>query len=323
MRPIDQIRDIVLASIAGLSNALRPTIFVARGDGCGLIAARLRYSVLALCQLLCAAPISDGPTAIVTRQAAFSIPFTVPATADAAAQPAEVRLLATSDGGRSWNLADKRDLTKQRLPHKGNFTFRAPADGDFGFAIRTVDSAGRMRPEHVATELRVVVDTRNPRLDLAAERGPAGEIIVRWQIVDPTLKPDSLKLEYRSTGNPVWRELAVSCPRGQANRSTWIDAATWWPADASGIVTVKAEASDSAGNIAIAQAQLDLERRIQNIIPADDKVRPFSASIRGSANVNPNGFPQAAAPMGTDPPANPFARQPVAGRFTHRPAARP
>ncbi len=264
--------------------------------------------LLALCQLLRAAPISDGPTAIVTRQAAFSIPFTVPATIDPAAQSVEVRLLATSDGGRSWNVADKRDLTKERLPHKSNFTFRAAADGDFGFAIRTVDSAGRMRPEHVATELRVVVDTRNPRLDLAAERGPAGEIIVRWQIVDPTLKPESLKLEYRSTGNPVWRELAVSSPRGQANRSTLIDAASWWPADASGIVTVKAEVSDQAGNIAIAQSQLDLDRRIQNIIPADDQQRPPSASIRGSASIA-NSFPQAAAPIGTDPPpANPFSR---------------
>jgi hypothetical protein len=232
-------------------------------------------------------------------------PFTVPASADPA-QPVEVRLLATSDGGRSWNVADKQDLTKERLPHKGSFTFRAQADGDYGFAIRTMDAAGRMRPETVATELRVIVDTRNPRLDLAAERGPAGEIVVRWQCVDPTLKPESLKLEYRSTANPLWRELAISAPRGNTNRSTFADAATWWPADASGVLTVKAEVSDQAGNIAIAQAQVDLERKIQNIRPADDQRPPLTTSIRGSTNNNVGN--STAAPRAADPPpANPFA----------------
>jgi hypothetical protein len=263
-------------------------------------------AILVLCQSLDAAPISDGPAAIVTRQTAFAIPFTVPATDATTAQPVEVRLLATSDGGRSWNVADKHDLTKERLPHKGSFTFRAAGDGDFGFAIRTMDAAGRMRPETVAAELRVIVDTRNPRLDLAAERGPAGEIVVRWQVVDRTLKPESLKLEYRSTGNPVWRELAISAPRAMTNRSTLADAATWWPAGASGVVTVKAEVSDSAGNIAIAQAQVDLERKIQNIRPADDQRPPLTTSIRGSVD-NTVGNTQGAAPRGSDPPpANPF-----------------
>ena len=34
--------------------------------------------------------------------------------------------------------------------------------------------------------------------------------------------------------------------------------ATWWPADAAGLVTIKAEVSDAAGNTTVAQAQVDL-----------------------------------------------------------------
>jgi hypothetical protein len=125
----------------------------------------------ALWALMCAAagvraaPINDVPAPIVTRQTVFSIPFTVPVV-NAADQPAEVRLLTSPDRGATWQITDKVDLRAQRLPYKGGFVFRAPTDGEYWFAIRTVDRLGQMKPERTAgPELRVVVDTRSPQLN--------------------------------------------------------------------------------------------------------------------------------------------------------------
>src|SRR5688500_17664958 len=105
-----------------------------------------------------AAPINDLPAPILTRQTVFSIPFTVPA-ASPADQPAEVRLLTSSDRGSSWQVTDRVDLRAQRMPYKGGFVFRASRDGEFWFAIRTVDRQGQMKSERIGgPELRVVVD---------------------------------------------------------------------------------------------------------------------------------------------------------------------
>lgn len=216
--------------------------------------------VLSACgSLLRAAPIDDLPAPIPTRQAVFSIPFTVP-PADPAQQPAEVRLLASVDRGATWQVTDRVDLRTQRFPYKGGFTFRAPSDGEYWFAIRTVDRTGQMRSDKVGLpELRVLVDTRPPRLDFTAKRGADGEIVVQWQTVDPNLRPDSLTLQYQSTGNPRWRSIAVESPAIDAMRSSMSNSVTWWPADAAGVVTVKAEVSDAAGNTTVTQAQVDLQ----------------------------------------------------------------
>jgi hypothetical protein len=112
-----------------------------------------------------AAPINDLPAPIITRQAVFSIPFTVPLL-NAADQPSEVRLLTSADRGATWQVTDRVDLRAQRLPFKGGFVFRAPRDGEYWFAIRTVDRNGQMKSERAGgPELRVVVDTRSPQLD--------------------------------------------------------------------------------------------------------------------------------------------------------------
>ncbi|HJS06292.1 MAG TPA: hypothetical protein VJ809_01485, partial [Pirellulales bacterium] len=111
-----------------------------------------------------AAPINDFPAPIVTRQTVFSIPFNVPVV-NVADQPAEVRLLTSADRGATWQVTDRVDMRAQRLPYKGGFVFRAPSDGEYWFAIRTVDRAGQMKPERTSgPELRVVVDTRSPQL---------------------------------------------------------------------------------------------------------------------------------------------------------------
>ncbi len=245
----------------------------------------ISLAIVLTAAVLRAAPIDDLPAPIVTRQNLFSIPFTVPAVA-AADQPVEVRLLASGDRGVTWQVADRVDIRRQPLPYKGGFTFRATADAEYWFAIRTVDRAGQMRTDKAGVpELRVVVDTRPPRLDFSAMRGAAGEIVVRWQSDDSNLKPDSLKLQYQSTANRQWQAIAIEPPSRGGAPTTVSHSATWWPADAAGLLTIKAEISDAAGNSTVAQSQVDLaplESRPAG--QAWDDRRPPNASINRASS---------------------------------------
>ena len=165
---------------------------------------------------------------------------------------------------------------------QGRLQFPRPVDGEYWFAIRTANRNGQMRPEKISVpELRVAVDTRPPRLDLSAKRGPAGEIIVSWQSVDPALNAKSLQLQYQSTGNPRWQPIAIDSSAVDPRSTSLSSSATWWPVDASGIVTIRGEVTDAAGNAAVAQAQVDLQQIVPPRSFANDP-RPLTASMNRS-----------------------------------------
>ncbi len=189
------------------------------------------------------------PSAI--RQNEFSIPFRLTPPADPAQQPVEVQLHATADHGITWQVASRVKPTAAR------FVFRAPHDGDYWFCIRTVDRQGTTRPEGPQkAELKVIVDTLPPRLDLTATRGPAGEITAHWQIVDPNLKPESLTIEYQPAPNQPWERLAIE-PATATARFTSTGETTWWPKSADGGATVRAQVTDRAGNPAVSLVQVN------------------------------------------------------------------
>lgn len=94
------------------------------------------------------------PQLVTARQAFFAIPFRVDRADDPARQPAKVQLLVSTDRGAHWQLYGKA------LPAQKHFLFRAGADGEYWFAIRTIDRQGRVHPETIAAPgLRVLVDT--------------------------------------------------------------------------------------------------------------------------------------------------------------------
>ncbi len=108
-----------------------------------------------LCQTGAAAPAAPAAP-IVTHQALFAIPFRVEPTADAARRPVEVHLYVSTDRGAHWQLYFKTPPTKQQ------FQFRATKDGEYWFAIRTVDRSGQIRPPTITEPgLRVIVDTKS------------------------------------------------------------------------------------------------------------------------------------------------------------------
>ncbi|MCA9271195.1 MAG: hypothetical protein KDA41_22085, partial [Planctomycetales bacterium] len=106
---------------------------------------------------------TDRPLA--TRQNFFTIPFTAPAGRTGA--PLEVQLFVSSDHGRNWQLYGRQQ------PGAGKFQFRAGSDGEYWFASRTIDAQGIPQPTQAhQAELKVVVDTTSPQLDLEATIGP-------------------------------------------------------------------------------------------------------------------------------------------------------
>ncbi len=193
-----------------------------------------------------ASPITFLPDPIPTRQTYFSIPFTVPPPADASQAPVEVRLYASADAGGSWSLAGHVD------PKEKSFSYRAPRDGEYWFAIRTVDRQGHIRPDHSSgPELRVIVNTLPPHLELAAWHATDGQIVVHWVSSDPLLKPESLKIECQVAGDPTWRLIGIEAPR-EPGRSTYNGQASF-RLNATGQITLRAEISDQAGNLATMQ----------------------------------------------------------------------
>lgn len=190
---------------------------------------------------------------VVTRQQEFAIPYRM--TRDRTAR--EVRLFVSSDQGKTWRLISRAQ------PHVRNFRYRAPADGEYWFAIRTLHDGGQHLPaDPLQAELRVVVDTIEPRLDLVASRGADGEIKVAWRAVDPNLKPGSLKIETRSSGSSasdtdVWQPLAIG-PSPKSVKGTRTGEAKLWPAAAAKVIAVRAAILDTAGNRNISQTEVAL-----------------------------------------------------------------
>ena len=160
----------------------------------------------------------------------------------------EVQLHVSTNSGTSWEL--RAGSNRKRPPS----CFDAPRDGDYWFSIRTVDAQGVIRPEgRVDPQLKVTVDTIAPRLELTAVRGAAGEIVARWQAVDPNLKMGSFKLEYQANSSELWERVAVESPPA-AMRHTFSGETTWWPRASSGRLLVRAEVTDQSGNPAVSQA---------------------------------------------------------------------
>jgi len=197
-----------------------------------------------------AAGAADSPDSLYWKQRVFSIPFQVN-QADAETT-SEVRLFVSVDGGRNWQFAQRA------APDARRFTFRAPRDGQYFFAIRSVDRRGNLQPPGaLAAELRVFVDTQPPQLELDAQRGPDGEVRLSWRALDPNLRAESLKIGYRASEGGNWLPLDVAQQSADDQAGSIRSGhATWWPPGEVQQLAVRGEVFDRAGNRGTAEGQL-------------------------------------------------------------------
>ena len=252
-------------------------------------------------------PGNSGLAPVYSRAASFSIPFSV---AQPDRQTMEVLLFVSHDYGAIWGLYNRQPATQ------GQFAFRTNQDGEYWFASRanpigTVVSAGAtFRPE-----LRVIVDTSQPRLDVQALVNPRGEIQVEWQAVDDQIAPETLKIEYQQAIGQPYRAVQVPPAGSQAGRNTVGGRAAWMPEPGSYFVSVRVQVQDRAGNSA------EMIRRL--ILPIALNSRPAAPTAAAAAPPIEAGVPSvpfAAYGMtaGSSAPPQPA---PVSGQEVQKPAS--
>ena len=150
-----------------------------------------------------------------------------------------------TDHGLRWRMVDKAD------PKADHFDFLAPSDGEYWFAVRTLDAFSRLHPagNNIEPALKVLVDATPPVLELLLTELESGKIELRWTAADDHLDVSKLRIEYRQPDSPDWQPAAVvPQPSGQ----------TTWEVKGGGVVAVRGSISDLAGNTVNAERELNV-----------------------------------------------------------------
>lgn len=191
---------------------------------------------LSLCLVAGLATFASAANPIVTAKNRFRIPFKVDPAALQRMNAQELRLYVSSDRGATWNLAQSIN------PEIGKFEYQSPGDGEFWFSVKTLDGDNQLQPNGRVFEpgLMVIVDTREPRVDLALQEVQQGKVQLSWHLHDQNLDPSTLKLEYSQPGVAGWQTVSVA-PRSAGQ--------TTWSVPQGGIVAVRGSVLDQAGNL--------------------------------------------------------------------------
>lgn len=200
---------------------------------------------------------SAPPAPIYSREPRFDIPFRISRPDRITQEPVEVQLHVSGDRGTRWDLYKKLPAASNKFP------FRAGNDGEYWFCIRTLDRSGRTSPAGPPTPgLRVIVDTAPPKVQFEARRGEGGQIVARWRVDETNLKPESLKIQYRTARTAPWQPVAVGRQDIQSAGSTHTGQVAWLAPAATSGLEVRAEVTDLAGNPGVSQVALNDNRAV-------------------------------------------------------------
>jgi hypothetical protein len=178
---------------------------------------------------------------LYTNTPRFRIPFQFDREEMTRIGAVEVQLHVSRDRGGSWTLSESVSPAAQR------FTFDAPQDGEYWFAVRTIDLRGQAHPDGpLQTGLIVVVDREPPVFSLTVSDVGGGEFEARWQTVDDHLDLSSLKIETWDAASGGWQPL-LSAPAARGS-------SRWLPKLTRGTVQVRGSVADLAGNATTAEA---------------------------------------------------------------------
>ena len=258
-----------------------------------------------------ASPVAANlPEPIYTSRQAFRIPYQYDPQEIARLGSQEVRLYVSQSRGQNWQAVQKVN------PQVGRFDFQAGADGEYWFAVQTVDRNNQLHPGGSIFQpgLIVIVDTTKPSLKIDLKQSEPGRIALEWSIDDASVVTSSIVLEFTQTGMTDWQQIPV---KQSANGQTS------WAIPSGGLVAVRGRAKDSAGNEAQSQYQIDISPTGSqpNIPPAG--VPDFSAPIASGQNPLLSQMPgQFDFPSGTQQPAMATpSSNPMLGALPPRPGS--
>ena len=175
------------------------------------------------------------------RTRVFFIPYQPTDAAPFASPVDKVQLLVTRGGDNQWAVLQEAE------PRVRGFSYHAPVDGEYAFAVRTVNRKGEATPATIAQpQIRVVVDTTPPTLQLSAAPDVSGRMILRYEARDLQLKPETVRLEAQADGG-AWQRIATGPPDvSQPDRV--VGQVAWKPPTSAAGVKFRATIDDRAGN---------------------------------------------------------------------------
>jgi len=217
------------------------------------------------------------------RTRVFFIPYQPTDAAPFASPVDKVQLLVTRGGDNQWAVLQEAE------PRVRGFSYHAPVDGEYAFAVRTVNRKGEATPATIAQpQIRVVVDTAPPTLQLSAAPDVSGRVILRYEARDLQLKPETVRLEAQADGG-AWQRIATGPPDvSQSDRV--VGQVAWKPPTSAGGVKFRATIDDRAGNqfSTIADASL---------------VNPLTPTLAGPTLADPPPSSQPFAGFAPNPPS--------------------
>jgi len=231
-----------------------------------------------------------GSNPVFTNKVRFRIPFRSDPAEMQRLEAREVQLYVSTDQGTRWRMVDKVE------PRADHFDYLAPADGEYWFAVRTLDAFNRLHPQgnNIEPGLKVIVDATPPVLELLLTELEPGKVELHWTAADDHLDATKLRLEYKQPDTPEWQQVGV-VPQGSGQ--------TTWTVPAGGHVSVRGSISDSAGNTANAERELNVHAAVhgpQDKSGADFRspvaVAPKQSGTAQTANGTPHDIFSSAAP---------------------------
>jgi hypothetical protein len=145
------------------------------------------------------------PEPIYWKQSLFQIPYQWGSAAEPGAAQL-VLLFVSKDRGVSWHKIS------EAKPSVTSFNYRAEGEGEYWFAVQTLDRQGRPWPAGAyQTELRVIVDTTMPQItELRATHRPGGPVEIQWGGADLHLDAGSWRIEVQYEVNGPWEQVCAA-----------------------------------------------------------------------------------------------------------------
>ena len=189
-------------------------------------------------------PQTDAARVLSTSMTGFGVPFSIN---DPDGRYIEVHLYVSKDRGQSWQYHDRTN------PRETQFPFQTRGDGEYWFALKTLDRDRKLNPDgEPRPELKVIVDTRKPTLDLEVKADPAGRVVCKWRAEDRYIAPESLQISYKAVTNSSgqWKPVEYRPIQVQSTGNVFTDQLAWWPDAADQEIQVRLQVNDRAGNSA-------------------------------------------------------------------------
>lgn len=201
-----------------------------------------------------AAPQATTAKVIHSRLAGFGIPFKIK---DPDGRFIEVQLYKSEDQGRSWEFHGREQIGGSEFP------FKSDGEGEYWFAMKTLDRDRRLLPEgDPAPELKVRIDLTKPKLEFAVKTDPAGRIVCQWQASDQYLDLSATQLQYRplfsssdAATDSQWQNVALK-PPASIPGGIYSDQLAFWPDTSATNIQLRMAVTDLAGNFAVAGRQM-------------------------------------------------------------------